>query len=152
MHYGNMLCFNSIACLCFRVSVWRPGPHLFDWTLTFASVEPKKGHQENTVHLRWQCTIPLMGELQSAPDAPVVIHFDTWLDFSLPLSANYRPNSEAVAHRQRTEGEAGGRPPGHAARQPSCLRGGKRQPLAKCPTWRRRMNCGKRWMGFTIRP
>lgn len=46
----------SIACLCFRVSVWRPGPHQFDWLiLTFATVEPKKGHQENTVHLRWEC-------------------------------------------------------------------------------------------------
>lgn len=63
-----------------------------------------------------------MGKLQSAPDAPVVIHFDTWLDFLLLLSANYTPKSEALAKRQRTEEEAGGSPPCDPAHPASSFR------------------------------
>lgn len=55
-----------------------------------------------------------MGKLQSAVEAPVVIHFDTWLDFLLLLLANYPPKSEALAKRQE---EAGGDP----ARPASCF-------------------------------
>lgn len=74
------------------------------------------------VHLRWECPITLMGKLQSAPDAPVVIHFDTWLDFLLVLSANYPPKSEALAKRQRTEEAAGGSSPCDPAHPASCFR------------------------------
>lgn len=50
--------------------------------------------RRSRVGSRCECAMSFVVKLQSAPDAPVLMHVDTWLDFLLLLSANYPPKAK----------------------------------------------------------
>lgn len=115
-------------------------------------------------NLKWNWTIPLMGKLQSAHEGTAsdtfwllagLLALFSWLIILqkvkswLNARAQRRRGRRFTASLCSTCGFMFYQKKKSTNQKKKQSKGSERNT---CPTWRRRMNCGKRWMGFTIRP